>query len=165
MFRLNKMTDYTVVVLSALACGYDQTDGAPTLTASEVADKAGVMHATTAKLLKRLATVGLVEASRGRDGGYRLAKAPHDIKVAHIIEAVEGPIALTACVETAQKPCCVRHRCFLSGNWDKVNQAITATLGQVSLADLCDPSSMFIVPAVPHATSSTPAGVDPQPLA
>lgn len=142
MIRLNRMTDYAVVVLSMLALERKR-DGVRYMSASEIASRSGISQPATAKIMKLLAQAGLVEALRGKDGGYALIREDHSISMAEIIEALEGPIALTACVEGAADPCASRHRCFISGNWQKVNTAIADALKDVSLAEMVDPHYLF----------------------
>ena len=69
----------------------------------------------------------------------QLLRHPEDITLAQVVEAIEGPIALTACVEGAVDPCSVQNGCFMSGNWSRVNKAIHLALSEVSLAELFNP--------------------------
>ena len=142
MIKLNRMTDYGAVVLSVLACQW-RFDHGVSLSATDVSARCGLSQPSTAKILKMLAGAGLVEATRGKNGGYLLATSPEEISVAAIIEALEGPIALTACVETSTDPCASKQSCFLSGNWEKVNAVIGTALSSMTLADLIDPESYF----------------------
>ena len=93
MLKLSKLTDYAVVVLVRLASG-DLVQTSPC-----IAQATGVPEPTVAKVLKALAGSGLVASQRGARGGYRLARTLSDIPVADVIAAIDGPIALTACVE------------------------------------------------------------------
>jgi Rrf2 family protein len=90
--------------------------------------------------LKALAGAQLVESQRGARGGYRLARALEAIAVADVIRAVDGPIALTACVEGGAGGCDVQSLCAVRGRWDLVNDAIRAALGAISLADMREAS-------------------------
>ena len=69
-------------------------------------------------------------------GGYSLCKSADEITVKDIVQALDGPIALTACVEGALDHCDVESLCPMRGNWNKVNHAIRDALSQVSLADM-----------------------------
>ena len=141
MIKLNRMTDYAVVVLSLLA--FENQRRGIMMSATEIASRTGISQPATAKIMKMLAQANLVEASRGKDGGYRLARSPSEVTIAKIIEAMEGPIALTNCVTTSSDPCSSRHSCFISGNWEKVNGAIADALECVTLAEMINPSDMF----------------------
>src|SRR3546814_12418691 len=79
---------------------------------------------------------GLVESRRGVNGGYVLTRRPEDISAAEIIAALDGPVALTACVDGAVGDCNVESLCPLRGGWDRVNAALRAALESVSLAAL-----------------------------
>jgi FeS assembly SUF system regulator len=142
MLKLNRMTDYGAVILSVLASQWRFNHGV-SLSASEISVKSGLSLASTAKILKMLSAGKLVLATRGKHGGYLLTTPPEDISVTALIEAMEGPIALTACVETSTDPCASQHSCFLSGNWEHVNAAINGALSSITIADLIDPDSHF----------------------
>ncbi len=132
MLRLSKLTDYAVVVLTRLG------EAAPDSieTAPGIARCTGVPEPTVAKVLKALAQSGLVAATRGARGGYRLTGRLSDITVADIIAAIDGPIALTACVDGAAMNCEVACQCAVRGRWNLVNDAIRDALSAISLADM-----------------------------
>ena len=134
MFRLNRLTDYAVVVMAQLALR-----GKATLTAGEIARDTGVPLPTVAKVLNALARDGLIVSQRGAAGGYGLGRPAGEIGVADIIQAIEGPIALTACVEGSTSHCDVESLCPMRGGWDKVNSAIRDALDSVTLADMAGP--------------------------
>jgi len=138
MLRLNRMTDYGIVVLGALA--HKQGKVVPTAT---LAEQTGLNQPTVAKVAKMLLGAGLLETQRGANGGYRLAHDAAAISLVQIIESIEGPIAVNDCVHGAQDPCAVSNCCFMSGNWNKVNQRVRAALEEMSLADLIDPTRIF----------------------
>ncbi len=133
MLRISKLTDYATVVMAVLA-----QDSGQRLPASAMAERTGLEMPTVAKVLKTLARAGLVESIRGAHGGYRLTDAPERIRVAAIIRAMEGPIALTEC---ALEPgiCHREHDCSLKGNWQRIGETVEAALEQLSLADLAAP--------------------------
>ena len=139
MIKLNRMTDYAVVVMGQMAM---RPDGV--MTAAQIARDTGVPPPTVAKMLTTLARVGLAVSHRGVAGGYRLARPAEAITVADIITALEGPIALTACVHGALDQCDVESLCPMRGNWDKVNRAIQQTLQDLTLADMApDPTVLW----------------------
>ena len=147
MIRLNRMTDYGVVVMS-------QMSRHPGLaTAPELAQATGLPTPTVSKLLKQLAKSGLIASQRGVNGGYSIARPLEDINAMEIIEALDGPVALTDCVDNAVDMCNVQSLCPMRGGWDKVNTAVRKALTEVSLAELC-PARDFIDPIdVPAARS------------
>lgn len=125
------MTDYGVVALGLMA----ERPGT-ILTAPEVADGTGLPLPTVAKLLKLLARSEIVAAHRGVQGGYSLDRGAADITVAEIIAALDGPVALTACVDGAEGTCTVELMCPMRGRWDRINHAVKAALDSVSLAEI-----------------------------
>lgn len=131
MFKLNRMTDYAVVMLSRMA-----QDEGRSYTAIALAQEVGVPAPTVQKLLKILTRATVVKSTRGAAGGYVLVRPGHEITLAEVITALDGPIALTACVDGGEKDCSVEAICPMSGGWNKVNRAIRHALMGVTLADM-----------------------------
>ena len=129
--KLSKLTDYGVVLLCFLAAAPDKSK-----SAAQLAEETGIPGPTVAKLMKLLTRGGLVTSTRGVAGGYSLSNAADQVSVARIISAIEGPIALTACVEESDDLCAVESTCGVAGNWDSVNQAVRTALEQVKLTDM-----------------------------
>lgn len=146
MLKLNRITDYAVVVLSMMARAPHKLATAP-----QLAQDTAVPLPTAAKVLNELAHGGILLSQRGAAGGYSLARAPEQISVLEIIRALEGPVSLTACVEGSEVNCDVEALCPMRGNWDRVNTAIRAALASLTLKDMAMPSPRFDVPrtAVP----------------
>jgi FeS assembly SUF system regulator len=132
MFRLSKLTDYAVVVLVRLAA----SDGVQTSPGVSMAT--GVPEPTVAKVLKALAASGLVISQRGARGGYRLMRPLSAIPVADVITAIDGPIAMTSCVEGSGGSC-EASCCAVRGRWDPVNEAVREALTAITLADMTEP--------------------------
>src|SRR5277367_4764012 len=133
MLRLSKLTDYAVVVLVKLSSGSEGVQTSPGIAAAT-----GIPEPTVAKVLKSLAGAGLVTSQRGARGGYRPVRPLSDVPVAEVIAAVDGPIALTACVEGSSSGCESEHLCPMRGRWDPVNEAIRQALSGITLADMRD---------------------------
>ncbi len=130
MLRISKLTDYGTVILASMAAQPQRVH-----TASEVADKTRLGLPTVSKLLKRLQRGGLVISLRGSRGGYQLARLPSDISAAAILDALEGPFALTECSGT-HSACGIETTCVVGHAWQKVNAAIRRSLLEVSLLQL-----------------------------
>lgn len=144
MFRLSKLTDYAVVVLVRLA-----RDGG-VQTSPGIAAAIGLPEPTVAKVLKAMTCSGLVASQRGARGGYRLARPLDRIPVSDVIAAIDGPIALTACVDGGE--CESGCLCPMRGRWDPVNQAIRSALGGISLATMASAAApAFRQPGLPQA--------------
>ncbi|WCT73705.1 SUF system Fe-S cluster assembly regulator [Sphingomonas naphthae] len=129
--RLSSLADYAVVMLSAAA-----RHPAARLTATTLSGETGVPLPTAQKLMGRLATAGLLSSARGTGGGFRLARPAGEISLADIVEAVEGPIAMTACVEQGRHDCTLEQSCAVRPHWSAVNDAMRGALAGVSLATL-----------------------------
>ena len=133
MLRVTKLTDYASVVLTVLA-----SDPASVLSASELAERAGLEVPTVAKLLKPLAQAGLVDGFRGANGGYRLARDAAEISLVEIVEAMEGPLGMTECSVHAGQ-CGIEESCGVRANWRRINDVVADALRGVSLAEMLAP--------------------------
>ena len=139
MFKLNKMTDYAVVCLGMLS-----RNPGSSMSARELSEATGITLYTVQKLLKLLVVKSnLITAQRGACGGYILNKKSSKISVIEIIEALDGPISLTACVESSEDMCEASNICFLGGKWNKVNDIIRKSLNDISLENLLNYEDTF----------------------
>lgn len=129
MLRMSKLTDYGTLVLAQLA----DHDGLT--TAAEVAKATHLTRATVSKLLKLLVHAGLVTSERGVQGGYALMRPAAEISAAEILDALEGPVAITECASAAGA-CDLESFCRVGHAWQRINQSIRLALAGVSLADL-----------------------------
>ncbi len=134
MLRLSKLTDYAVVVLVRLSHANQAGDAVQ--TSPGIAASIGIPEPTVAKVLKALAGAGLVASQRGARGGYRLMRPLAAIPVSDVIAAIDGPIALAACVDGATTACETSSICPVTGRWDPVNTAIQSALAAITLADM-----------------------------
>jgi len=132
--RLSSLADYAVVLLAATA----RRDGDVRVTAIALAEETGLPLPTVQKLVSRLSAAGLIETGRGTGGGFRLARAPAAIDLAQIIEAIEGPIALTTCVDAARHDCAVETNCMIRPHAGTVNAVVRGALAGVTLAQLAN---------------------------
>lgn len=130
MLRIGKLTDYATLILATLAA-----DPARLLNAGTLAERTHIAAPTVSKLLKQLHRAGLVNSVRGTHGGYQLARDPESISAAAILDALEGPIALTQCSAGSGR-CGIEHTCSVGRTWQRLSLAIRRSLGEVSLAQL-----------------------------
>lgn len=137
--RLSSLADYAVILMSAAArhCGIAQLANGR-LNASHLAQETGVPLPTAQKLVSRLSAAGLLESTRGIGGGIRLARPPASISLADIVEAVEGPLAITSCIEDGNYDCKLEDGCMVKPHWHLVNKAIRQALSEVTLSSLAD---------------------------
>jgi Rrf2 family protein len=127
--RLTSLADYAVVMMAAAA----RRSAGERLTATLLADETGVPLPTAQKLTGRLAAAGLLETARGTGGGFRLARGAGEISLADIVEAVEGPILMTVCVDTARHDCALESACQVRPHMNLVNGAVRGALAGLSL--------------------------------
>ena len=132
MFKLNRMTDYGVMITVHVCKGGDNITTAPSLSLTT-----GLPLPTVSKILKKLAKKQIITSHRGVNGGYSRRRPLSQISVVEMIEALDGPVVLTACVEGAENSCNVESLCPVSGGWNRVNRAIRNTLKEISLEELC----------------------------
>jgi FeS assembly SUF system regulator len=130
MLRISKLTDYATVILARLAA-----EPARRFTAAQVATETHLAAPTASKLLKQLHRHGLVLSTRGLHGGYLLARPAAQISAAQILDALEGPVALTECSSSASH-CCIESTCLVSKAWQRVNLAVRRSLQEITLLEL-----------------------------
>ncbi|MBS0456981.1 MAG: SUF system Fe-S cluster assembly regulator [Proteobacteria bacterium] len=133
MLRVTKLTDYASLVLTLLAADPQRVH-----SASELAERAHLEAPTVSKLLKSLAQAGLVEAFRGANGGYRLARPAAAISLFAVVEAIEGPLGMTEC-SLHDGDCQIQDHCGVRANWRRVNEVVAEALRGVSLAQMLAP--------------------------
>ncbi len=131
MLRIGKLTDYATVILAIMAA-----DRSRLLTAGTLSERTHIAAPTVAKLLKQMHRAGLVKSTRGTHGGYQLAHDPESISAAAILDALEGPIALTECSAGSGHQCGIEHTCSVGRTWQRLSMAIRRSLSEVSLAQL-----------------------------
>src|SRR5438552_10562029 len=135
--RLTHLADYAVVLMTAAA----RYPAGARLSATELSSDTGVPLPTAQKLMGQLAASGLLSSVRGASGGFALARAASEISLADIVEAVEGPIALTMCSDSNNHECALDQHCRVKPHIGLVGNAVRGALGAVSLKALCAPAS------------------------
>jgi FeS assembly SUF system regulator len=141
MLRISKLTDYGIVIATHLAsCGEPHP-------VSDLSVETQIPAPTVAKVLKALAKAEVVVSQRGARGGYQLARRPEDISVVQIIEALDGPIAVTECVDD-ESVCSHEARCSVRANWQRINDAVFAALENIRLSDMAEPGGERLVQLV-----------------
>lgn len=134
MLRISKLSDYGTVVMVYLVGQSDRL-----CNARDIALHTHLAMPTVSKLLKRLATAGLLSSVRGVHGGYRLQREARDISVAEIIYAVDEYRGLTEC-SVQPNACSLQGVCHIQGNWRLISQSIEEALESVSLDALAQPA-------------------------
>ena len=130
--RLSSMADYAIVAMAAAA----RHCGSARVNASDLAEETGLPLPTMQKVVSKLSAAGLLRSTRGIGGGLKLARPAAAITLADIVEAVEGPIALTSCVEHGNHLCTLESACQVKPHWPVVNAALRGALAGVPLTQL-----------------------------
>lgn len=131
MLRMTKTADYGIVLLTHMASRADRIFNAP-----ELSEGAHLPHPTVAKILKILAREGILASHRGAKGGYSLARSPREISVDQIIEALDGPIGITECIDETPGECDQEPICPVRVNWQRINEAIRDALSAITLEEM-----------------------------
>jgi FeS assembly SUF system regulator len=149
MIRMTKQSDYGLVLLTHFARHEDELH-----SAVELAHHANLPLPMVGKILKILSREGILTSNRGARGGYKLARRSAEITVAQILQALEGPIAITECLDATHAHCEYEPGCPTRANWQVVNRAIRQALERISLAEMALPFAPREV-AVPLVCETT----------
>jgi Rrf2 family protein len=148
MLRLSKKADYALIAMKHLAIRPDSASA----SAREIAEQYDIPVELMAKVLQRLARRGLVTSHQGTRGGYRLARAPSIISVADIIQAIDGPLTVTACSTEAEN-CEQYAKCSVRDPLWRIRERILSALATCSLQEVCTevPEAAMTDTSVPMA--------------
>ncbi|MBN2161422.1 MAG: SUF system Fe-S cluster assembly regulator [Pontiellaceae bacterium] len=128
MLRITKITDYGFILLVHMA---NQDEGI-LHNAKDLSAAIGIPLPTVSKVLKILTQGGILQSHQGSKGGYSLSRPSSSISAAEIIEAVEGPVAITDC--SSAEGC--QRNCPVSPSWQRVNSSVVGALSGLSLAEM-----------------------------
>ncbi|MCG5479398.1 MAG: Rrf2 family transcriptional regulator [Ensifer alkalisoli] len=129
--RMTLHTDYALRMLI-----YAATRSNGMCTVNEVAEAYGLSRNHLLKVAQTLRDLGLVETTRGRAGGIRLAKAPEEIAVGALVRATEEEFALAECMQAGGHTCAISPACRLKGMLHEALGAFLAVLDRYTLADV-----------------------------
>jgi Rrf2 family protein len=148
MLRLSKKADYALIAMKHLAIRPDSASA----SAREIAEQYDIPVELMAKVLQRLARRGLVTSHQGTRGGYRLARAASIISVADIIQAIDGPLTVTACSTEAEN-CEQYAKCSVRDPLWRIRERILSALATCSLQEVCTevPEAAMTDTSVPMA--------------
>jgi Rrf2 family protein len=153
--RLTHLADYAVVLMTAAA----RRPAAARLSATELSAETGVPLPTAQKLMGQLAMSGLLTSVRGAGGGFALARPAAEISLADVVEAVEGPIAMTVCSgHEGPSDCALDAHCRVKPHMGIVGMAVRGALGAVSLEQLCAPAQAGAQPKLKKSWAPASAG-------
>jgi len=149
VLRITKQTDYGIVLLSRMAAEPERWYNAP-----ELAAEVQLPLPTVSKILKLLGRDGLLQSHRGVKGGYSLSRPPERITVAEIIGSLEGPIAMTECIDEGPDECVQEGHCAMQANWQVINRAIRIALEGITLREMAEPLAPQLVQLCAHRASA-----------
>ena len=132
MLRLSKKADYALIAMKHLA---QKTSGSPSTSAREIAEQYDIPIELMAKVLQRLVRTGLLVSTQGTRGGYTLSRPARSISVADVIQAIDGPLTVTAC-STEKNDCEQYSKCSIRDPLWQIRERIVAALDTVTLAEM-----------------------------
>ena len=152
MLRLSKKADYALIAMKHLALRPDQAAS----SAREIAEQYDIPVELMAKVLQRLAREGLLASHQGTRGGYHLSRPPSAISVADVIQAVDGPLTVTACT-TDEENCEQYSKCSVRDPLWKIKERIIVALQACSITELANDTATppLITISRPPALQST----------
>lgn len=153
MLRLSKKADYALIAMRHLAAGEPGSSS----SAREIAESYAIPAELLAKVLQRLVRARLLVSVQGTRGGYKLGRPAHQMTVADVIQAIDGPVAVTACSPT-NHTCEQFERCEIRDPLWKIKSRIVDALATVSLAELAEPAEAVPAVAVPVALTMANPG-------
>src|SRR6185369_2328787 len=152
--RLSHLADYAVVLMTAAA----RREAGARLSATELSEDTGVPLPTAQKLMGQLAASGRLTSSRVAGGRFALARPAAEISLADIVEAVEGPIALTMCSDSNNHECILDAHCRVKPHIGVVGRAVRGALGAVTLQQLSTPAKAGVQPRPGRVWAPASAG-------
>jgi FeS assembly SUF system regulator len=132
MIRLTKVSDYGIVLLSYIA---NELPG-ERFNARSLAEETRIPAPMVSKILKALGRGNLLLSHRGVKGGYSLARPAEEITVADVVRALEGPIAITECVDGDSSGCSIELVCPVKTNWERINNAVIDSLENIKITEM-----------------------------
>lgn len=158
MIRMTREADYGIVLLTCMI-----QDANPPYSAAMLARKRHLPLPMVSKILKLLARAGLLVSQRGAQGGYDLARPADAISAADIIDALEGPVAITECSTGFPSACAHEDHCMVGGHWGRINEAIREALDKISLLELSQPAPVRVNLPLPSERQGISQSLVPQP--
>ena len=150
MLRLSKKADYALIAMKHLAVRGTRSSS----SAREIAELYDIPIELMAKVLQRLVRGGLLASQQGTRGGYQLGRVPTQISVADVIQAIDGPVTVTAC-STEEGQCDQYAKCNVRDPLWRVRERILTALGECTIAELAaDPQTPPPAPARPAVLHS-----------
>ena len=157
MLRLSKKTDYALIALKDLVSGSYGTSS----SAREIADRNNIPVELMAKVLQRLSKSGLLASHQGTRGGYHLARSAEEISVADVIQAIDGPVMVTACSDI-DETCDQYSTCNVRDPLWRLKDRIVQVLSDFTIKELAQTDKAeTLLPSVNSIDSDTAIWITP----
>jgi len=130
MIRISRLADYGVVLMCEMSLSQGYTHSAHSLS-----EKTSMSESAIMKILKLLVKSKLLDSIRGPKGGYIVKKDPKDISVLDVVNAIDGPVAVTLCSQDSYESCEFKAACAAERGWVNINKALQTTLSGFTIAD------------------------------
>ena len=140
MLKITRLADYSVLIL----CCFNEYSR-KSLTSRNIKNITGLNSATVNKLLSLLVKNKILVATRGTKGGYKPVKKLNDISIKEIIEAVEGPVSITNCIDPSSAKCDLINTCFTKNAWGQVNREVIKTLDNIKVVDINNNTNLISI--------------------
>ena len=131
MLKVTRLADYAVSIIYAFSGSEKEI-----LSSQDIIEKTKLHKATVNKLLAQLVKKNFLEPFRGTKGGYKLKKGLDSISIRELIEAIEGPVLLTDCMNKNANDCNLFDVCNTKNIWSFVNTEINNTLENIKIKDI-----------------------------
>ena len=131
MLKVTRLADYAVSIIYAFSGSEKEI-----LSSQDIIEKTKLHKATVNKLLAQLVKTNFLEPFRGTKGGYKLKKGLDNISIRELIEAIEGPVLLTDCLNKNANNCNLFNVCNTKNIWNFVNIEINNTLENIKITDI-----------------------------
>jgi Rrf2 family protein len=133
MLQINRQTDYAVRVVLALA----KKTGTSRMASSEIQREMLIPKAFMSRIVAKLAAHDLVKTFPGRDGGLELSRQASELTIKDVVEAFEGPILLSECMQAkGEDDCPFRMNCPVRSKWGRVQSAMLREMASITFEDL-----------------------------
>jgi len=134
MIRVSRLADYAVLIIAYMS--YNEGNK---FTASSITKSTGLTLHTVNKILSLLVKKKIIKGERGPKGGYMLLQNSNNISMRDLVEAIDGPVALTICVDDNDSKCNLYENCLTRDNWEIVNNVISDSLSKVKISQMRKP--------------------------
>jgi len=134
MLKLSTKGQYGVRAMFEVAKNY----GRGTTTIKEISERQDVSVSYLEQLLNKLRRAGVVESVKGPGGGYVLTRPPEDVSIGEVLRVLEGPVAITSCLDPAADGCDRVDSCVTRMLWKSLGERIEGFLDRITLQELIE---------------------------